>query len=1102
MAAPSGRGPLAHHEPLEGLPRKVRIDGLGTITAAPHAQGRFAAAEHARLGGLAHSPPQRYARVDSARAGHIAAAYEDLNTGPLSGKSRSAYAALTAETLAQYLVAKKHGLRCEFLENGQDDPYRQSARLMTEDVQDNHHLWVVPSMPEESAVTADAAAIATNPLLEDSGESFGALPATYNDLFRAMHDYFGHAKEGLGFRTDGRENAWRSHAALYSPNARRAMTTETRGINSWLYYGPRGKDHIEGTKPGTMFPPHKVGLLPEWVMREGMGDHEIASPPMPTPATKALEALATLRLPMQKMLSAYHGGPWVMTKNAEFESKHKRGGRKNPGQFSKQVSSKHTDPKTKEDKEAINNDITSFYKKVRDHIDGKDSAWKGHGEGSHPLNDKDIKDWLAKPPLEKIHGGTPKHVDQRIEKVRSKVQAAVDKMGASPKHKEAWGKYRKSMALRIQQIEAGDSPMSMSAVHDVMSDLIKGKKQFRFSELDNILKDDQARQMAQVDAAQKYVKRGMDLYRTGTPSKDTKYFDKDTFQAAVQVMGRANVQINAHAAKHGKPSAPNKAPAPAPNKAPAPAPNKAPAPAPKPAPAPAPTPSKNFDKKEIERQILGINDPGIRENVAMRAHYGLKDSPPKPAPNKAPAGKPAGKGPIRQFVGSLLKNRGKITTSNYAEIPASVSDSVKKIASAVGRSLSRTLKGAGLHKSWRGLMTHEGAAHPMSLMKASHGVKPKWVGSINAKKSSVNKKTGKISLTDSLWRAYQVHSIATLAHRFAKTRTIKEHQVDPFTKIMSRLKESHKHFRESDKDYGLEKGFDEVVMAAAVIIVPSWLDAPRQKMLSAYDAAAPSGAGSLLKALAKRLDSSTKKASKKSTKKAPLPLPSVGPEGKDPNAKTKKPGVGSRWDSAAVAHYRQHPEDYNKANWPKNHDDYHPGTHDTDRENPGHPAHPDHPGHKAYNDLHPHAKAGAPEGKGGQFISTDEGGGTGAGPTIDPKKGSPKDTGDTGSTEDDLEDDGSEEDDEPEDDEPEEDELEEDEEDAPKPLPKETKGKKKDKEKSPEEVAALVAAATASKAAAVDAENKLKKAMKSEDKGLISEAKRGVVTARTSTPKN
>lgn len=58
-----------------------------------------------------------------------------------------------------------------------------------------------------------------------------------NDMFRAVHDFFGHAATGRGFDPHGEEAAFRSHFAMFSPKARPAMATETRGQNSALNYG-------------------------------------------------------------------------------------------------------------------------------------------------------------------------------------------------------------------------------------------------------------------------------------------------------------------------------------------------------------------------------------------------------------------------------------------------------------------------------------------------------------------------------------------------------------------------------------------------------------------------------------------------------------------------------------------------------------------------------------------------------------------------------------------------------------------------------------------------------------------------------------------------
>jgi hypothetical protein len=59
-----------------------------------------------------------------------------------------------------------------------------------------------------------------------------------NDQFRAVHDYFGHAIKGNPFGAKGEEIAWASHEQMYSPLAKIAMTSETRGQNSFVNYSP------------------------------------------------------------------------------------------------------------------------------------------------------------------------------------------------------------------------------------------------------------------------------------------------------------------------------------------------------------------------------------------------------------------------------------------------------------------------------------------------------------------------------------------------------------------------------------------------------------------------------------------------------------------------------------------------------------------------------------------------------------------------------------------------------------------------------------------------------------------------------------------------
>jgi hypothetical protein len=66
-----------------------------------------------------------------------------------------------------------------------------------------------------------------------------------NDAFRAVHDVFGHAGTGRNFSADGEEAAYRAHREMYSPLARQAMTTETRGQNSTNNFGSVGGQPVQ-----------------------------------------------------------------------------------------------------------------------------------------------------------------------------------------------------------------------------------------------------------------------------------------------------------------------------------------------------------------------------------------------------------------------------------------------------------------------------------------------------------------------------------------------------------------------------------------------------------------------------------------------------------------------------------------------------------------------------------------------------------------------------------------------------------------------------------------------------------------------------------------
>jgi hypothetical protein len=226
--------------------------------------------------GLQYSPPRKYVKVDPSRGKRIADEYESMEHEPHHPLVKASYDALAKETIAQYNHAKAAGLKLSFWNPDEmEDPYAASPRLMTEDVRKNHHMYVFPTDYGYGNEPISDRDREENPMLRDTGETWNGKPVLINDMFRAIHDYFGHAKEGVGFRGDGEENAWRSHASMYSPLARLALGTETRGQNSWLNYGPHGEKNRTASTEETVFAPPKIGLMSSWVHHEGGEDFTI-----------------------------------------------------------------------------------------------------------------------------------------------------------------------------------------------------------------------------------------------------------------------------------------------------------------------------------------------------------------------------------------------------------------------------------------------------------------------------------------------------------------------------------------------------------------------------------------------------------------------------------------------------------------------------------------------------------------------------------------------------------------------------------------------------------------------------------------------------------
>lgn len=229
-----------------------------------------AARAYAAAAGMPLRRQREYVKVDVARAARIAQAYTDMKHDPNDPAVAAAYKALADETKAQYRYVLATGLKIESMKEGQPDPYPEGpGKHVREDLL-NGHLWYYPT---KFGFGSDASFDpSTNPLLEetefknDAGETM-----LVNDLFRVVHDFFGHGMEGAGFGARGEENAWQAHMRLFSESAIPAMTSETRGQNSWVNYGPFGAANRADPK-NTVYADQKTGVMPSWTWQEGVED--------------------------------------------------------------------------------------------------------------------------------------------------------------------------------------------------------------------------------------------------------------------------------------------------------------------------------------------------------------------------------------------------------------------------------------------------------------------------------------------------------------------------------------------------------------------------------------------------------------------------------------------------------------------------------------------------------------------------------------------------------------------------------------------------------------------------------------------------------------
>lgn len=173
----------------------------------------------------------------------LARDYSTLQHVPSADETASAYHVFTRELLRQW-DSLWSAVRLTATDNGHIYP---TSKAMFTDISRGHlYYFTGGELPADHPLSAVV-----------SGHKL-------NDIFRAVHDYYGHYPGRYAFSALGEEHAFRRHAGMFSYEGIKALATETRGQNAWFNFGP----HAHLPRNQRPYADQKAGLLPLYAWRK------------------------------------------------------------------------------------------------------------------------------------------------------------------------------------------------------------------------------------------------------------------------------------------------------------------------------------------------------------------------------------------------------------------------------------------------------------------------------------------------------------------------------------------------------------------------------------------------------------------------------------------------------------------------------------------------------------------------------------------------------------------------------------------------------------------------------------------------------------------
>jgi hypothetical protein len=189
----------------------------------------------ARFEGARGRPVPVPETLDEAYCRRVADRYDRQPPAAPDTRTRELYERFRLETRAQFDLVREAGI--DVVPFGGDGPPYASSQELLDDVRSGTVKVTLTSAhhgPHPPGID--------HPLRAPAGVQAHGIELTYNDLFRVVHDVFGHVLGGTGFGPRGEFAAAFSHMLLCSEQVRPVVFVEQIGQICWFFYGAHLRD--------------------------------------------------------------------------------------------------------------------------------------------------------------------------------------------------------------------------------------------------------------------------------------------------------------------------------------------------------------------------------------------------------------------------------------------------------------------------------------------------------------------------------------------------------------------------------------------------------------------------------------------------------------------------------------------------------------------------------------------------------------------------------------------------------------------------------------------------------------------------------------------